>query len=158
MLFHDKTAYRAAMPLKGPLLGLDVGTKTLGLAECDALWRVASPLKTLHRTKWKADIQVLEKIVQTHDIQGFVVGWPLLMNGDEGPRCHSTLQVARNLLERIPKPCLLWDERLSTQACENVLEKKADLTRQKRAKVIDAVAAAWILGSALDAMRYLEND
>ncbi len=153
MLFRLLDAFANTLPKKGALLGVDVGEKTFGLAESDAQRVVASPLKTLMRTKWCKDVQHLKHLVQTHHIVGFVVGWPLMMNGEEGARCHSTYHIVQNLLKEIEKPCLLWDERLSTMASQTMLEKEADLSRAKRARVVDAVAASLILGSALDALR-----
>jgi putative Holliday junction resolvase len=138
---------------EGVLLGVDVGSKTLGLSVCDARWCVASPLLTHHRTRWKNDRLRFLDILNEYDVQGLVVGWPLLMNGEASDRCHSTRHVAENMLALRDLPCVLWDERLSTQASLRVLEKEADLSRQKRARVVDAVASAWILQGAIDAFK-----
>lgn len=139
---------------EGVLLGIDVGEKTFGLAISDANWRIASPLKTLKRSRWKKDQHTLQEVWQAYSVKGLVVGWPLLMNGDESRRCESTRHVVGNMLALKDFPCLFWDERLSTQASTLLLEKQADLSRKKRAQVVDAVAAGWILQGALEALRY----
>ena len=138
---------------RGALLGVDIGSKTLGLAVSDAGWCIASPLFTHRRTRWKRDACVLEKVWADYAVVGLVVGWPLLMNGDVSARCHSTRHIVENMLAVRDMPCLLWDERLSTRASLNLLQDVADLSRQKRHRVIDSVAASWILQSALDALR-----
>ena len=134
-------------------MALDIGKKTLGLAFSDAGWRIASPLKTIHRKRWTDDLKYLEAFWDEYHIQGLVAGWPVLMDGAEGTQCHSTRHVLQNILKRRDLPCLLWDERLSTKAALHVLKNEADLSRQKRAQVIDSVAATWILQGALDILR-----
>ncbi|TGW15331.1 Holliday junction resolvase RuvX [Candidatus Hepatobacter penaei] len=143
----------AASLKEGSLLGMDVGQKTFGLAISDAGWRVASPLKTHRRTRWKVDAPALLSLCDAYHVKGVVVGWPLLMNGDESRRCHSTRHTVENILALKDYPCLLWDERLSTKASLDLLKNKADLSREKRRQVIDSVAASWILQEALDALR-----
>ena len=138
---------------EGVLLGVDVGSKTFGLSVCDARWCVASPLFTYQRTRWKKDSVRFLNILDEYDVKGLVVGWPLLMNGDLSDRCHSTRHVVENMLALRDLPCVLWDERLSTQASLHVLEKEADLSRQKRGRVVDAVASAWILQGAIDVLK-----
>ena len=153
MDFHDRQSF--VNQVRGALLGLDVGSKTYGLAVSDRLWRVASPLKTLKRIVWKKDKPLLLEVIKNHKIMGLVFGWPRLMNGDESDRCTSTRHIAENMYTAFQLPCLFWDERLSTVASLGVLEKEADLSRQKRAQVIDHTAAAWMLQGALDNLRRL---
>jgi putative Holliday junction resolvase len=138
-------------------LGVDFGSRQIGLALADGAHTLASPLHTLVRTKWSKDALCFQDILATHRIAGIVLGWPLLMNGDQGPRCHSTRHFAENLLNIADLPLLLWDERTSSQASTRVLEKEADLSRQKRRRVIDQTAATWILQGALEALRHFKQ-
>ena len=133
------------------LLGLDIGTKTIGLALSDAALVVASPLQTLSRTKFKRDTDILARIIKEKRVGGLVLGLPISMDSSEGPRCQSVRQFADNLLTVIDIPIAFWDERLSTAAVERVLISEADMTRKRRAQVIDKMAAAYILQGALDA-------
>ncbi len=137
------------------LLGLDVGSKTVGLALSDLSRTVATPFEVLRRTRFAADAERLARIVAEHDVGGLVIGLPLNMDGTEGPRCQSVRQFAANLLETMELPMALWDERLSTAAVERMLIREADMTRQRRAQVVDKAAAAYILQGALDAMARL---
>ena len=134
------------------LMGLDLGSKTIGLALSDVTLMIASPLETIKRGKFTGDAQKLEQLMDAHDVGGLVLGLPVSMDGTEGPRCQSTRQFAANLLER--RDCVLafWDERLSTAAVERVLIGDADMTRKRRAEVVDKAAAAYILQGALDAL------
>ena len=132
------------------LLGLDVGTKTVGLAVSDPLGMVATPLTTLRRKKWAQDAVAVHDLVAEREIGGVVAGLPLNMDGSEGPRCQGVRQFCKNLTEKIDLPLLLWDERWSTAAVERQLID-ADVSRKKRADVIDSHAAAWILQGYLDA-------
>ncbi len=134
------------------LLGLDLGTKTIGLAVSDAGLIVASPLEVVRRTKFTADAEALKLIIDEHDIGGLVFGLPVNMDGSEGPRCQSTRQFAANLLERMDIGIAFWDERLSTAAVERVLVDEADMSRKRRREVVDKMAAAYILQGALDAV------
>jgi putative Holliday junction resolvase len=135
-------------------MGIDVGEKTLGLAVSDNAWRVASPLCTLRRNKkWKTDAERLVDLWKKHAVAGLVVGLPLLKDGSGGAQAHSARHVAQNMADLQNLPCLLWDERFSTQAAVSVLRDKADLSRQKRHEVVDGVAAAWILQGVLEALR-----
>ncbi|MBT5415115.1 MAG: Holliday junction resolvase RuvX [Rhodospirillaceae bacterium] len=136
------------------LLGLDLGDKTIGLAISDSLLSLASPLETIRRAKFTADAEAIRRIVEERGIGGFVLGLPVNMDGSEGPRCQSTRQFATNLTERIDLPLALWDERLSTAAIERLLVDEADMSRRKRAGVVDKMAAAYILQGALDALRH----
>ena len=132
------------------LLGLDIGTKTVGLALSDPSYTVASPLQTIRRTKFTRDAHAIEAVISEHAVGGLVVGLPLHMDGSEGRACQSVRQFATNLLERIDLPLAFHDERLSTAAVERMLIKEADMTRKHRAKIVDKAAAAYILQGALD--------
>lgn len=136
------------------LLGLDPGSKTIGLAISDSALRVASPLETLRRGKFIEDAARLEAICRDHKIGGLVIGLPKNMDGSEGPRCQSVRQLARNLVEKagFTLPIAFWDERLSTAAVERFLVGEADMTRKRRSEVVDKMAAAYILQGALDAI------
>ena len=137
------------------LLGLDLGEKTIGLAISDSALGVASPLETLRRTKFTKDAEALKRLIEERQIGGLVIGLPVNMDGSEGPRSASVRQFAANLEEiaRIELPAAFWDERLSTAAVERVLIGEADMTRKRRAQVVDKMAAAYILQGALDALR-----
>jgi putative Holliday junction resolvase len=134
----------------GKLVGLDVGTKTIGVAVCDAGWHFAGPLETIRRTKFTRDLEVLRTILARERIVGLVIGLPLNMDGSDGPRTQSTRAFARNLAT-LDLPILLWDERWSTQAVERAMIE-ADVSRAKRAEKVDALAAAHILQGAIDAL------
>ncbi|KPH64409.1 Holliday junction resolvase RuvX [Novosphingobium aerophilum] len=143
--------YRDALPeTGGALLGLDLGTQTIGTAFCDAGWRFASPGKTLKRGKFGADKELLMELVRERSIKGIVIGLPLNMDGSEGPRSQSSRAYARNL-SALGLPILLWDERWSTSGAERGLIEQ-DMSRAKRATRIDSAAAAVILQGAIDAM------
>ncbi len=136
------------------LLGLDLGDKTIGLAISDSALRVASPLETLRRGKFTADAEALKRLCAARRVGALVLGLPINMDGSEGPRCRSVRQFAANL-ERIAGldlPIALWDERLSTAAVERLLIEEADMSRGRRAQVVDKMAAAYILQGALDAL------
>ena len=143
--------FRSALPTGGALLGLDLGTQTIGTAFCDAGWRFASPGKTLKRGKFGADRQALAALVADRAVMGVVIGLPLNMDGSEGPRSQSSRAYARNLAEALALPVLLWDERWSTASAESALIAQ-DMSRAKRADRIDAAAAAVILQAAIDAL------
>jgi putative Holliday junction resolvase len=134
------------------LLGLDLGTKTIGLALSDVTLTIASPLETIRRVKFTPDAEKLESLIDEHEVGGLVLGLPVSMDGTEGPRCQSTRQFATNLLERRNIPLAFWDERLSTAAVERILVGEADMTRKRRAQVVDKAAAAYILQGALDSL------
>lgn len=134
------------------LLGLDIGSKTIGLALSDVTLMVASPAETIKRGKFAADAKRLSVIIAGENVGGLILGLPVQMDGAEGRRCQSVRQFADNLLEHIDLPIAFWDERLSTKAVERVLIDEADMTRKRRAEVIDKMAAAYILQGALDAM------
>jgi len=142
--------FRAALPEGGALLGLDLGTQTIGTAFADAGWRFASPGKTLKRGKFGADKEALSALIRERSIRGIVIGLPLNMDGSEGPRSQSSRAYARNLAA-LGLPVLLWDERWSTMGAERGLIEQ-DMSRAKRAERIDSAAAAVILQGAIDAL------
>ena len=143
--------FAAALPdAGGRLAGLDVGTKTIGLATCDAGWSYATPAETFKRTKFTADLEALKVFCSRHGIVGLVVGLPLNLDGSDSPRTQSVRAFARNLTP-LALPILLWDERWSTVAVERAMIE-ADMSRAKRAEKIDAHAAAHILQGAIDAL------
>ncbi|MED5543943.1 MAG: Holliday junction resolvase RuvX [Pseudomonadota bacterium] len=142
--------FRDALPDAGPLLGLDLGTQTIGTAFCDAGWRFASPGKTLKRGKFGADKAALSALVAERSITGIVIGLPLNMDGSEGPRSQSSRAYARNLAA-LGLPILLWDERWSTMGAERGLLDQ-DMSRAKRKERIDSAAAAVILQGAIDGL------
>ena len=142
--------FAAALPRHGRLAGLDVGTKTIGLATCDAGWSYATPAETLKRTKFTADLEALKAFASKNGIVGLVVGLPLSMDGSDSPRTQSVRAFARNLTP-LCLPVLLWDERWSTVAVERAMID-ADMSRAKRAEKVDAHAAAHILQGAIDAL------
>lgn len=141
------------------LLGLDLGSKTIGLAVSDPARTVASPIDTIRRTKFSKDAAKLEAIVTDRGVGALVIGLPVNMDGSEGPRCQSTRQFAANLMGRgFDLPIAFWDERLSTAAVERFLVDEADMSRRRRAEVVDKMAAAYILQGALDRLRRLDDD
>ena len=131
------------------LLGLDIGKKTIGLALSDAGLKIATPVKILYRTKFTPDVAALFKLIDEQNVGGLVLGWPVNMDGSTGPRCDSTRDFAYALMRIRDIPVFFQDERLSTQAVESAMIA-ADMTRAKRAVRRDALAAGWILQSALD--------
>ena len=131
------------------LLGLDIGKKTIGLALSDASLKIASPMKILYRTKFTLDMNNLLQLADQQNVGGLVLGWPVNMDGSTGPRCDSVRDFAHALLKIRDLPIVLQDERLSTKAVETAMIA-ADMTRAKRAKRRDALAACWILQSFLD--------
>ena len=142
--------FREALPQGGALLGLDLGTQTIGTAFCDAGWRFASPGKTLRRGKFGADKALIKELIAQRAVRGIVIGLPINMDGSEGPRSQSSRAYARNL-SVLGLPLLLWDERWSTASAEGALIAQ-DMSRAKRASRIDAAAAAVILQAAIDAL------
>lgn len=140
--------FAAALPQRGRLLALDVGTVTIGIAFCDAGWTIASPAKPLARGKFAADHKALASLVAREDARGLVVGLPLNLDGSDSPRTQATRAYARNLA-MLALPLLLWDERWSTAAVERQMIA-ADVSRRRRAAQIDSAAAAYILQGAID--------
>ena len=137
---------------KRRLLGIDPGTKTLGIAVSDSNLMVASPITTIKRKKINIDIRELLILVEEYTIAGIVIGWPLNMDGTIGPRCDSVRDFIKSLLNIKDFPVLLQDERMSTMAIEKPMIK-ADLSRKKRSSRTDQLAACWILQSALDGLQ-----
>jgi putative pre-16S rRNA nuclease len=144
--------FASVLPRQGAILGLDVGTKTVGLAISDITRTVATPLRTLRRTKFTADAAALLALAAEREVAGFIIGLPINFNATEGPRAQSCRAFARNLGQLTPLPIAFWDERLSTAAAERAL-LEADASRKRRAEVIDSVAAGFILQGALDRMK-----
>lgn len=154
MIYDDFEDFAPACPPMRAMIGLDLGTKTIGIAVSDRLRGVATPLETIGRKKFSADAQKLLDLMDAREIGAIVLGLPRNMDGSEGPRCQSTRAFARNLSALTPCPIGFWDERLSTVAAERAL-LEADTTRKRRSEVIDHVAAAYILQGALDRMRHM---
>ena len=157
MIFETIDDFAAALPRARALVGLDLGTKTIGVSVSDGLLSVASPLETIKRTKYTADAARLEQIIDARNIGGIVLGLPFNMDGSEGPRCQSTRAFARNFARQSELPITYWDERLSTVAAERAL-LEADASRRRRAEVIDNVAAAYILQGALDRLSHIRRE
>ena len=145
-------ALRANRPPRSCLIGLDLGDKTIGVAVSDDTLRIASPLDTLRRGKFTRDAARLMEIVSAYTVGGIVIGLPVNMDGTEGPRCQSARQFGANLAEKTDIPIAFWDERMSTQAMERHLIAQ-DVSRRRRAEVIDKMAAQYILQGALDFLR-----
>ena len=149
MTLMSLDALAAGLPASSRLIGLDPGSKTVGVALSDPSRMVASPTEHLKRGKFRDLAARLEALVKTEEVGGLVVGLPLNMDGSEGPSAQSARQFAENLAARLEIPVALWDERLSTAAVERTLID-ADLSRRRRAEVVDKLAAAYILQGALD--------
>ena len=156
MLVSNPAALKAALPPRRRLVGLDVGTKTIGIAVSDLTLSLARALDTIRRARFAGDAAQLEAILAREAVGGVVVGWPVNMDGSEGPRCQSVRQFVANLEARGEPwrslPLLLWDERLSTAAVTRTLIE-ADASRARRAQVVDKLAAAHILQGVLDGLR-----
>lgn len=157
MILEDPAAFAAALAPRRALAGLDLGTRTIGIAVSDTGRRVASPLETLRRTKFTADAAALLALAAARDIGGLVLGLPRNMDGTEGPRSQATRAFARNLTRLTDLPITYWDERLSTVAAERAL-LEADASRMRRAQVIDHVAAGYILQGLLDRLGHLAGE
>ena len=149
-MIHLTAADFAAEVPGGRLGGLDVGTKTIGLATCDTSWSFASPAQTIQRSKFSQDLECLRGFIAKHALTGLVIGLPLNLDGSDSPRTQSVRAFARNVLA-LNLPILLWDERWSTIAVERVMIE-ADMSRAKRAYAVDKLAAAHILQGAIDAL------
>jgi putative Holliday junction resolvase len=149
MILADPAVLRAVVPGGMRLLGLDVGTKTIGLALSDTRLVIASPLETIRRRRFRGDAARLLSLIDQHQVGGLVIGLPLTLAGRDGPRTQSVRQFARNLLALHDLPAAFWDERLSTAAVEREMIA-ADMTRRRRGEIVDRVAAAYILQGCLD--------
>lgn len=156
MIYDDIQEFSENLPNGKALIGLDLGTKTIGVSVSDGLLSVATPLETVKRTKYTADAAQLEQIIAARGIGGIVLGLPYNMDGSEGPRCQSTRAFARNFAQQSAVPIAYWDERLSTVAAERAL-LEADTSRKRRGEVIDHVAAAYILQGALDRIGFMRR-
>ena len=150
MITTSAIDFREALPMGGRLIGLDAGTKTIGVALCDSRWTIASSAELIVRTKFSADLERLKRLAAAQEAVRIVVGLPLNLDGSESPRTQSTRAFARNV-EQIGLPILLWDERWSTQAVTRTL-LEADTSRARRAELVDKMAAAYILQGAIDAL------
>ncbi|BCA58058.1 Holliday junction resolvase RuvX [Sphingomonas sp. HMP6] len=151
MITTDRAEFRAALPGGGRLIGLDVGTKTIGTALCDAGWSFASPAVLVRRTKFQKDKLALAELIAAQQVKGIVIGLPLNLNdGSESPRSQSSRAFARNMAD-LGLPIFLQDERWSTVAVTRTLIEQ-DASRAKRAELVDKMAAAYILQGAIDAL------
>lgn len=156
MIYESVEDFAQVLPEHRALIGLDLGTKTIGVAVSDSLLSSATPLETVKRTKYTADAARLETIIAERNICGVVLGLPFNMDGSEGPRCQSTRAFARNFARQCPLPITYWDERLSTVAAERAL-LEADTSRKRRSEVIDHVAASYILQGVLDRLHHMRR-
>ena len=154
MLISSAAEFARLLPANARLLALDVGDKTIGLALSDGQRTIASPLLTIERTKFSKDMEILEKIIAEHAVGGLVIGYPINMDGSLGPRAQSTRSFTSNLEKRITLPMILQDERLSTMAVERTM-LDADLSRARRAELVDKLAASYMLQGFLDGMKSL---
>jgi putative Holliday junction resolvase len=154
--YNDFTEFAGALPKFQSLLGLDLGTKTIGVAVSDTLWSIATPRETIKRKKFGLDADALDVLIKSANAGGLVLGLPMNMDGSEGPRCQATRAFARNLAARCDLPIGFWDERLSSVAAERAM-LEADMSRAKRAEAIDHVAAGYILQGALDRLGNMSN-
>ncbi|MEL7255249.1 MAG: Holliday junction resolvase RuvX [Pseudomonadota bacterium] len=155
MITDDIETFAASLAPMRPILGLDLGEKTIGVAASDALLQGSNAVVTIKRKKFGLDAAALLEIAQGRDATGIILGLPRNMDGSEGPRCQSTRAFARNLSALTDLPIGFWDERLSTVAAERALIE-ADLTRKRRKEIIDSVAATYILQGALDRLRHIK--
>ena len=153
MPLRNPTDLKPALQPGSRLLGIDLGTKTIGLALSDPLLMVATPLKTLERGKFGRDAAILQQLRREHGVGGLVIGLPISLDGTEGPRAQSTRAFARNLLALDDPEICFWDERFSTAAVTRGMIE-ADLTRKRRAEIVDRAAAAYILQGLLDRLRH----
>jgi len=151
----DITLLPGALPKGAPIVGLDLGEKTIGVATSDTGLMIASPLALIRRVKFTADVAALFKLMESRGAAGIVIGLPMNMDGTEGPRCQSVRAFGRHLLRLRDLPIAFWDERLSSAAVNRMLISEADTTRARRAELVDKAAAAWILQGALDRLRGL---
>ncbi len=150
MITSRAAEFREALPGGGRLIGLDVGTKTIGVALCDSGWTIATPAELVRRTKFARDLEHIRALAGTQKATGLVIGLPLNLDGSDSPRTQSVRAFAHNA-EPLGLPVLLWDERWSTQAVTRTLID-ADASRARRAELVDKMAAAYILQGAIDAL------
>ena len=153
MAVVDLLELPGAIGPRTPIVGLDLGEKTIGVAVSDTSRTIASPLALIRRTKFTADAEALLKLMEGRGAAGIVIGLPINMDGTEGPRCQSVRAFGRNLLRLKELPIAFWDERLSSAAVNRMLIDEADASRARRAELVDKAAAAWILQGALERLR-----
>lgn len=156
MIYETTAQLTESLSPGARLLGLDVGSKTIGLAVSDSRFTVAAAIDTIRRTKFTKDFELLKEIIKGREIGGLVIGLPVSMDGTEGPACQSIRQFGTNILDRLENDMDIgiayWDERLSTSAVQRFLTDEADMTRKRRSEVVDKLAAAYILQGALDSL------
>ncbi len=157
MAVVDLTELLTLVAPDAPIVGLDLGEKTIGVAVSDATRTVASPLELIRKTKFTDDAAALFKLMESRQACGLIIGLPFNMDGTEGPRCQSSRAFARNLLRLKDLPIAFWDERMSSMAVNRVLIDEYDTTRARRADLVDKMAAAWILQGALERLRTLPS-
>ena len=150
MIFQTLLELTSDLPNNARLLGLDVGSKTIGIAVSDSDLKVASSIKTIRRKSFANDVTKLNQIIIERQAGGLVLGLPVSMDGNEGPACQAVRQFAKNLNSQIEIGIAFWDERLSTSVVERLLIKEANLSRKRRSEVVDKMAATYILQGALD--------
>jgi putative Holliday junction resolvase len=155
MAVLELTQLPAALPAYAPVVGLDLGERTIGVAVSDATRTVASPMETIRKTRFTDDAKRLFALMESRGAAGVVIGLPVNMDGTEGVRCQSNRAFARNLLRLRDLPIAFWDERMSTMAVNRMLIQEMDINRARRAEVVDKAAAAWILQGALERLRIL---
>ncbi|HVN01324.1 MAG TPA: Holliday junction resolvase RuvX [Caulobacteraceae bacterium] len=153
MAVVDLLELPGAAPPRSPVVGLDLGEKTIGVAVSDGGRMIASPLALIRRTKFTADANELLRLMEGRGAGALLIGLPVNMDGTEGPRCQSVRAFARNFLKLRDVPIAFWDERLSSAAVNRMLIDEADASRARRAELVDKAAAAWILQGALDRLR-----
>lgn len=156
MICQKPEEFAATLPDYGAIAGLDLGTTTIGVALSDLMRSVATPTETIRRKKFGVDAAALLKLTTEREVKGLVLGMPLNMDGSEGPRAQATRAFARNLEKLTSLPITFWDERLSTVAAERAM-LEADLSRKRRAELIDHVAAGFILQGLLDRLTHIRN-
>lgn len=156
MILEDLSSDASHIPPFQALMGLDLGTKTIGVAVSDGMQSVATPLETVKRKRFTLDAERLLEIIKDRNVGAIILGLPLNMDGTEGPRVQSTRAFARNLEKLTPLPITFWDERLSTVAAERAL-LEGDTSRKRRSEVIDHVAASYILQGVLDRLGHLRR-
>lgn len=151
-LYKTPAEFAASLPAYTRLLGLDVGDKTIGLALSDALRTIATPYDTIRRSKFTKDAATLAGIISEQKVGGLVIGYPVNMDGSKGPRCQSTRTFVSNLGKTVLLPMLLWDERMSTMAVQRMMTDEADMSRARRAELVDKLAASYMLQGFLDSI------
>ena len=154
LVFENAEDFLNSLDLFGPILALDLGTKTIGVAVSDSTRTIATPVSIIRRKKFSHDLEEIYSLNSRYAFQGIVLGLPINMNGSEGPRCQSTRSFATKLSIATNVPICLWDERFSTVAAERILIE-SDISRKSRSKVIDKLAACYILQGLLDRLNYV---